>query len=444
MTIKILNHICLISPKRDTWSKTEKIREVLQKKNKFLKAWYSSSLSILTIAALIPSDIKITFVDEDFEEIDFSVTYDLVGVSAMTQQAQRGYQIASEFRKRGTYVVMGGIHASAMPEEALQYVDTVFIGEAENTWPEFLNDFKNKIPKKIYTQNKREIDDLKSSPIPKYDILKEKNYFKDSRHFYNMIPIQVSRGCPHACEFCLVSDMYGTKFRKKSFGQVKQEISTIKKLFPGKLIMFADDNLFLDRKYSKGLLQVIKELGVRWVAQSDIAVGEDEDLLSLIYESGGLFLLVGFESINPANLKAMNKNSWKFKQLKNYKKYIERIQKHGIIVFGSFIFGLDNDDSNVFRNVVDFMNRNHITGQLTIATPLPGSRMLERLKNENRLLENNSFWEKCTFFDVLFEPKKMKKEELEDGFIWAYNQLFNEKAFIKRAEYLKKIYKSIS
>ena len=157
-----------------------------------------------------------------------------------------------------------------------------------------------------------------------------------------------------------------------------------------------------------------------------------------------MFLLVGFESINPANLKAMNKNSWKFKQLKNYKKYIERIQKHGIIVFGSFIFGLDNDDSNVFRNVVDFMNRNHITGQLTIATPLPGSRMLERLKNENRLLENNSFWEKCTFFDVLFEPKKMKKEELEDGFIWAYNQLFNEKAFIKRAEYLKKIYKSIS
>ena len=443
MSGKKIKHICLIGTKRYTWSINPKTKNALDGNNRFLKAYNTSSLSIITIAGLTPPDIEVSYIDEDFEDIDFNIQYDIVGISAMTQQIVRSYEIAKEFRRRGIYVVMGGIHTSFLPEEALEWVDTVIIGEAEDLWPQFLEDFKNNKAKKIYKQPEGTFVDLTKSPIPRYDLLKKKNYFEDHKSFYNMIPIQVSRGCPHDCEFCLVTKCYGSRFRKKTIEQVRIEINEIKKYFPGKVILFADDNLFIDRKFSKKLLEEIKNLKIRWWAQSDISVGEDEELLSLIYESGGLLLLIGFESIDPENLKTINNNSWKYRQLKNYSKNIERIQKHGIIVFGSFIFGLDNDDKNVFNNVVEFMDQNNITGQLTIATPLPGSRLLERLKLEGRLIENEPFWDKCTFLDVLFKPQKMTIEELEDGFIWSYKQVFNEKAQAKRVQYLKEIYKNI-
>ncbi len=443
MSKRKLQHICLISPKRNTWSKTLQIRKTLEERSKFLKAWYSPSLSILTIIGLTPPDIEVSYIDEDFEEIDFDIKYDIVGISAMTQQANRGYKIAEEFRKRGIYVVMGGIHASVLPDEALESVDTVIIGEAEDLWPQFLDDFKNNREKKNYKQQEGTFVDLTKSPIPRYDLLKNKNYFKDHKNFYNMIPIQASRGCPHNCEFCLVTKLYGHKFRKKTIEQVRIEINKVKKYFPGKLIMFADDNLFIDRRYSKELMQMLKKHRIRWAAQTDISIGNHDELLKLAYESGALLLLIGFESINPENLRTMNINSWKYKQLVNYRKNIERIQKHGIIVFGSFMFGLDNDENNVFNDVVEFMNTNNITGQLTISTPLPGSRLIERLKNEDRLIEKEPFWNKCTFFDVLYKPKKMSVDDLEKGFIWAYKQIFNEKAFAERAQYLKSIYKNI-
>ncbi|EMS80828.1 B12-binding domain-containing radical SAM protein [Desulfotignum phosphitoxidans] len=443
MSIRKLNHICLIGTKRYTWAINPKIKKSLDENNKFIKAYNTSSLSLITIAALTPPDIDISYIDEDFEEIDFDIQYDMVGISAMTQQVIRSYEIAKEFRKRGTYVVMGGIHASFLPNEALEWVDTVIMGEGEDLWPQFLEDFKNNKEKKIYKQPEGTFVDLTKSPTPRYDLLTRKDYFKNNKIFYNMIPIQVSRGCPHNCEFCLVTKCYGSKFRKKTIEQIIREIKKIKEYFPGKVILFADDNLFIDKKFSKKLLKTIKDLNIRWWAQTDISIGEDEELLSLIYESGGLLLLIGFESIDPENLKLININSWKYKQLSNYSKNIERIQKHGIIVFGSFIFGLDNDDKNVFKNVVGFMDENNITGQLTIATPLPGSRLLERLKREDRLLENEPFWDKCTFFDVLYKPKKMTVEELEDGFIGAYKQVFNEKVQAKRVQYLKEIYKKI-
>jgi radical SAM superfamily enzyme YgiQ (UPF0313 family) len=443
MSNRKINHICFISPKRTIWSKTYQIKKALDEKNQLLKPWYSPNLSILTLIGLTPQNIKITYIDEDFEEIDFSLSYDLVGISAMTQQITRGYEIAKEFRKRGVYVVMGGIHVSVLPYEALEWVDTVVIGEAENLWPQFLEDYKNNQAKKIYKQPEGYWVDLAKSPVPAYGFLKNKNYFKNPKNFFNMVPVQVSRGCPHNCEFCLVTKCYGSKFRKKTIEQVKIEVTKIKEYFPGKIIMFADDNLFIDRKYAKELLTTLKKLRIRWVAQSDISIGEHEDLLKLAYESGGLFLLIGFESINPDNLKTINKNSWKYRQLVNYSANIEKIQKNGIIVFGSFIFGLDNDDNNVFNDVVEFMRKNNITGQLTISTPLPGSKLIERLKEEKRLIEQETFWDKCTFFDVLYNPKKMTKDQLEKGFIWAYKQLFNEKAFAERAQYLKSIYKNI-
>jgi radical SAM superfamily enzyme YgiQ (UPF0313 family) len=211
-----LNHICLIGTKRYTWSINPKIKKSLDENNKFIKAYNTSSLSIITIAALTPPDIEISYIDEDFEEIDFDGQYDIVGISAMTQQVIRCYEIAKEFRKRGIYVVMGGIHVSFLPNEALEWVDTVIIGEGEELWPQFLEDFKNNKEKRIYKRPEGTFVDLTKSPVPRYDLLERKNYFKSHKNFYNMIPMQISRGCPHNCEFCLVTKCYGSKFRKKT------------------------------------------------------------------------------------------------------------------------------------------------------------------------------------------------------------------------------------
>jgi len=444
MQKRTIHRICLLNLKRYTWSKTPKIKNALDNLSSYLKAYYSPSLSLLTIAGLTPPQIEVIYIDEDFEDIDYTAGYDIVGISAMTQEALHAYEVAQKFRENGVYTVMGGIHASVMPDEASGFFDTVIIGEAEILWPKFLNDYINGNEKKLYHNEKGISIDLEHSPVPRYDLLKNKNYFKDTRYYYNMVPVQVSRGCPHDCEFCLVTSIYGKKYRKKSIDQIKQEINEIKKNLPGRIILFADDNLFVNRKFAKELLGAIKELDIRWWAQSDISIANDEELLDLIYESGGLFLLIGFESIDPENLKNMNKNAWKFKQLKDYEKNIEKIHKHGVIVFGSFIFGFDHDDTGVFEHVVKFMNTNHLTGQMTIATPLPGSRLYTKLQNENRLLYNDAFWDKCTFLDVLYQPKKMSVEELENGFIYAYNQIFNQDSFSKRSEYLKNIYKNIA
>lgn len=442
--VRRLQSICLINPKRDPWAKTERIALALQESYQYLKAWYSPSLSLLTIAALTPSEVDVELVQEDFAAIDFQKRYDVVGITAMTQSAERAYAIADRFRALGAHVVIGGIHATVLPEEAALHADTVVVGEAEELWPRFVEDFRNGVPARIYRNPPDHCVDLTRSPVPRYELLRGRESLLDPRRYYNFVPIQVTRGCPHDCEFCLVSSIYGKKPRVKTMQQVRAEILSIKRNLPNRLILFADDNLFIDRRFAKDLLRELIELKVRWIGQSDIAIGEDDELLELIYRAGCLFLLIGFESLDPGNLAGMNRNTWKLRQLRSYEKNLRAIQEHGIMVFGSFIFGLDNDDAGVFARVVDFMNRNHMTGQMTIATPLPGSRMYDRLKQQGRFLYQEPFWDRCTFLDVLYDLQNMTKEQAEDGFVWAYRQVFNEQGFRERAAYFKEVYKKLN
>jgi radical SAM superfamily enzyme YgiQ (UPF0313 family) len=438
-----LRRLCLINPRRDAWSFSERIRHALLECHKYLKAWYSPSLSLLTIAGLTPPSIAVDLVNEDFESVAYDQDYDLVGITAMTQTAPRAYEIADHFRSRGIYVVIGGIHPTVLPDEAALHADTTIVGEAEETWPRFLEDFRNSQPQRKYMSPVGHRVDLAASPIPRYELLTGRECFMDPHYYYNFVPVQASRGCPHDCDFCLVSQIYGKKPRLKGIDQVRKEILAIKKHLPNRLILFADDNLFIDRRYARHLLACLTELQVRWIAQCDISIGSDDELLRMIYRAGCLFLLIGFESLDAVNLTGLNRNNWKMRQLPNYQEYVQNIHSHGIMVFGSFIFGLDHDDSGVFARVVDFMNRNQVTGQLTLATPLPGSRLFNRLKREGRFLYPEPFWERCTFLDVLFRLKRMSKQEAEDGFIWAYRQLFNEKAFAERAAFFKEIYKRL-
>ncbi len=416
---------------------------MLKDTHKYLKPYYSPPLALLTLAGMTPANVEIVLAQDDFDEVDCTASYDLVGISAMIQNVDRAYEIADAFRSRGVYVVLGGIHPTVLTEEAALHADTVIAGEAEELWPSFLNDFENGEPRRIYQHPPGHRVDLTKSPLPRYDLLNARNSIRDPRYYYNFVPIQASRGCPHACDFCLVSDIYGRKNRRKSVEQVRAEILAVKKHLPNHLIGFVDDNLFVDRRFSRELLQALEELKVRWVTQTDIAVGEDPDLLSQMHRAGCLFLFIGFESFDSDNLSGINPNRWKMRQLANYERYVRNIQENGIIVFGSFIVGLDQDDVGVFARTVDFIDRNCITANIFIATPLPGSRMYERLKAEGRFLYPEPFWDRCSFFDVLFSLKRMTKEEAEDGLIWAYQKIFNEKAFQKRAAYLKEVYKAL-
>lgn len=428
--------IGLISPKGLTTG-DQRLEQIFKKSGNV--QGYIDSLSkafssgLLIVAALTPKDIEIKLIDENFDVIDFNEKFDVVALSGMTQQATRAYEIADEFKKRNVKVVMGGIHATVMPKEAKKYCDSVFIGEAEDTWPNFLNDFKiNKISE-FYKSNK--LIDLKKSPLPRYDLLKPENY--------KVIWMQTSRGCPHDCEFCGASRVYGFKYRHKTIDQIVEEIKVIQNIWPDARINFSDDNLLVDRRYAKQLMYELEKLNIRWFAQSDISIVKEGEFLKLIKSAGCTTLFIGFESVSEESLSLINKNNWKLKQLPNYAKAIEIIQSEGIGIVGAFIIGLDGDTTDAFDELTNFIIENNIfISQIAILTPLPGTRLYERLKKENRLL--NKPWTSYTFTEVTYIPKNMTVEELQSNLYKIYEKTYSPEVRLKVLKHFKAIFKKIS
>lgn len=427
--------IGLISPKGVSFGNTQKFQDFL-KNEKYMKTYLQSltglSTGLLIIAALTPSEHEIELIDENFDEIDFSKNYDLVGITAMTQQATRAYQIADEFWKRNTKVIIGGIHATLLPEEARQHADSVVIGEAEYLWPMVLADLAFDRLKTVYRTDK--VVDLKDSPVPRYDLMKEKNY--------KVAWIQTTRGCPHDCEFCAASKIYGSRYRNKTIEQVINEIQVIKKKFGNILISFADDNLFVKRKYSEVFLEEIKGLNIRWNAQTDISIAEHDELLRAMKESGCFCLFIGFESLSEANMQTIDRYGWKFRNLSMYPEYIKKIQSYGIGVHGAFIIGLPHDDKSIFKGISDFIIENHLyDAQITISTPLPGTRLREQLVKEGRVLPTK--WEDYTFIDVNYVHNKLTKDELENGLIEIYRRINCKDAYYNKMNHFKLIKKEL-
>jgi len=375
---------------------------------------------LLIIAALTPDKHKITIIDENHEK------------TATTQQADRAYEIADEFRKRKIKVVIGGIHATVLPEEAKEHCDIVFVGEAEHTWPIFLSDFEKNKVKKFYHDSKPV--DLTKIPTPKYEIL--------NKEFYKVMWIQTSRGCPHDCSFCGASRIYGYKYRHKTVDQVIEEIKKVISIWPDIKIDFSDDNLFTNKLYAKDLLFEIKKLKINWYAQSDISIANNEMLLTELRDAGCLTLLIGFESISPENLKEINKNKWKLKQLVNYKDGIKKIQSKGIGILGAFVIGFDDDSVESLNQLSDFIIENRIfASQITILTPLPGTKAYDKIKSEGRFIGKP--WKDHTFTQVTFQPKKMSIEELQKTLNEIYSKVYSLEARLLVMDHFKKIYKNI-
>ncbi|MCP4651463.1 MAG: B12-binding domain-containing radical SAM protein [PVC group bacterium] len=395
-----------------------------------------AALSLLVIDALTPKDNNVEFIDERYENINYDKQYDIVGITIHTaNQARRAYEIGDKFIEKGVTVVMGGIHATVRPEEAKKHANTVVVGEAENTWPELLEDYKNNRLKSFYKQIKP--IDLTKSPIPSY------NLFEKYKEHYNVIYVQTTRGCPHDCNFCAATKIYGPKYRHKTIEQVVEEIELIKKVFDKVFINFADDNMFVNRRYAKELLKALIPLRVRFMSQTDVSIAYDDELLDLLPEAGCASVLIGFESVYKDAFKHIEgSRTWKEKYLDKYPEIISKIQKKGIGVLGAFMVGLDSDDLSIFQKLGDFIIKNHLMAvHITVLTPVPGTELRKKLEKENRILDTP--WDNYTYLDVNFTPKNMTPEQLQEEVYKLWKRVYSKEVIVENNRYMKSIYKDI-
>lgn len=376
-------------------------------------------LTMPTLEALIPPEInaEVRIIDEMVEPIDFSYNPDLVGITVITGTATRAYELAKLFRAKGSVIVLGGVHPTLNPEEALQHADVVVKGYAEETWPILLNDFKMGKLNKIYSSEKEFDGNMIISPNRAY--IKKNKYLGANS-------IEMSRGCPNDCEFC-ISHKFHNKYITRNIEDVLREIRTIKE----KLIFFLDPNLIGDKEHAKVFFNELTKYNKWWVGCASLDIVEDDELLDIIAKSGCKGLLMGFESINPVALSLCDKKS-NFN--KEYRKVIKKLHIKGIMVQGCFVFGFDCDTKDVFKETADFIiNCGIDLPQISIFTPFPGTPLYDRLKAENRILTTN--WALYNGQNVVFKPAKMEAKELEEGVNYVRNKCYSVPALLKRMTY---------
>ncbi|MBN2119936.1 MAG: radical SAM protein [Candidatus Omnitrophica bacterium] len=370
-------------------------------------------LALPTIAALTPKDVKITLIDENIESINYQQDVDLIGITFNTSLAPRAYEIANNFRKRNIPVILGGIHASMLPEEASKFANSVVVGEAELIWSDIIKDFRQRKLKSIYYAPK--FPDLAHSPVPRWDLLKNK--------LYNIHIMQTARGCPFKCEFCSVTSFLGNTYRPKPIQNVIHEIETLLRIDKRKGIFFADDNIVFDTERAKELFTAITPFKIKyWWGQVSLNVAKDDKLLKLMYKSGCRQLLIGFESLRQENLDLIKKNT--VNKRHEYIELINRIHHSGISIVGAFVLGEDYDDEKTFDEIINFVQESNIAfPQISILTPLVGTSLYKRLKKDQRLLHES--WEKYTFSNVCFRPKFMSEKILEEGYIRVLKEIYS-------------------
>ena len=378
------------------------------------------SLGLLTLAGLTPEDIKVEYVEfpDDVPTNLVVEDFDLVAISSFSARIKEAYQLAVLYRAAGVKVVLGGLHVSALPQEALEYADSIVIGEGEPAWTRLLDDFKKGRLQQVYDTRNAEFK-LADAPMPRFELLNPERY--------NRLTVQTQRGCPYRCEFCAASVTISNSYKIKPVDKVIAEIRRIKEMWPKPFIEFADDNSFCNKVHSKRLLRALKKEHVPWFTETDLSIADDIELLGLMSDSGCAQVLIGLESPTLVGLDGIEKKTnWKAKRLDDYMRSIERIQAHGITVNGCFVLGLDNTGPESFDEVLNFVRDSSLYEvQVTVMTPFPGTPLYERLINEGRILQENA-WELCTLFDVNFSPDMMSRSELESGFQLLVEKLYSD------------------
>ena len=372
-------------------------------------------LGLGIVASLTPSDWRIKIADENFRDFSYSEA-DLVGITAVTATVYRAYEIAALYREKGIPVVLGGTHASAIPEEALQYVDSVVIGEAEGSWDRLIRDFDAGKLQRTYVSG---LSDLKNVPPARHDLF---------HPAYLFASIQTSRGCPMDCEFCSVPSFNGHQYRLRDPKQVVDEIASV----PHSLLYFVDDNLIGYNKIAEdhaveifeGMLA--RNLKKEWFAQASLNIIEKPGILKLAARSGCRMLLIGMEAENAEALKDSNKKVNLRLGVDNYEKAFRMIHQYGIVVLGAFIYGMESDTVETLRNRTRYILSSSIdVTQASVMTPLPGTRLYEKFRKEERLVCHDfpKDWQHFHFSDVVFRPLLMTPKELADSTNHAYREI---------------------
>lgn len=376
-------------------------------------------LTLPTLAALIPKEmnIEVEIYDEGVEKINKEkINADLIGITAITGTVKRAYLYADYFRAKGIPVVMGGVHATLMPEEAMRHADSVVTGIAIETWPQLLRDFEKGEMKKLYSQPANV--NFSGWPLPMRNLYKDKKI-----HFLSINSVQATFGCPNKCEFC-VTPYSCQGYHHRPVSDVINEIKNIK----AKHIVFVDPSPIENKEYIKELYRAMIPLKKKWASPSTIRMVDDDELLDLAARSGCKGLLIGFESVSDSTLKSISKG---FNSQNKFYLAAKKFHARGIAIMGCFVFGLDSDDKSVFQKTIDFINEAHIDlPRFTVNTPFPSTLFYKKMKEEGRIIEDNWLLYDCQH--VVIKPKNMTAEELQEGHYWAWREAYKYSSIIKR------------
>lgn len=388
-----------------------------------VRSMREAPLSLTTLAALLPDDgdIEWKIVDGSVDPIPLDAQADLVGISVITGNAVRAYQMADHYRRRGIPVVLGGVHVTILPGEAMQHADAVVIGMAERTWPRLVADFRRGKMARVYRDELPQGEWLINVPTPRRDLMRRSGY---------MMPdtVHATRGCKRACDFCAVPAVWPRYF-KRPVADVVADVASI----PGRLFCFNDVSLVDDLDYARELFTALIPLKKKWGGLATVEIAKHPDLLDLMRKSGCVYLLLGFESVNQTGLLDIHKG---FNKSRDYKLVMDALHGHGITVQGCFVFGLDEDDRSVFAETVQqVLDLKIDIPRYSLYTPYPGTALFKRLVAENRILSFN--WEDYDTMHVVIQPRQMTPQELYDGFKLAYRETFRMGHVLQRVAGLR-------
>lgn len=385
----------------------------------FGKKRFMIPLALPVVAALTPNNYDIHIIDEETEPIPEDERPDIVGITTLAATIHRAYELADHYRMQGIPVIMGGPYVSYQTEEALQHANSIVVGEAENVWGKCLSDFETGKLQKIYHSGN--YCEYTEAPMPRWDLVPMDKIFQ--------VGVQISRGCPFNCDFCLVSQTFGREMRYRNIDNVVDEIRNL----PSKYVFFVDDNLTMNKKYVHELMQRIKPLGISWGCMASIDIAKDEELLTEMADAGCFNILVGFESLNPQSLDETHKKHNKGATI--FEEAIENIHKHGIHINASFIVGFDNDTPEEFDRIFDFTLKHALPNiNLHLLSATPGTHLYDKLKAEGRIYPHDHTMSVGHFPTIHY--MQMSQMEIFEKYMETIERLFSYDTILQKAEKL--------
>jgi radical SAM superfamily enzyme YgiQ (UPF0313 family) len=388
---------------------------------RYIRTWQMEPLPPALIAGLTPPGVEIRFYDDRMETIPLDEPTDLVAMSVETYTARRAYQIASEYRARGVPVAMGGFHATLCPDEVARYAEAVVVGEAEDVWPRLIDDGRHGTLQKVYRSDKR--PSLQG-------LVYDRSIFRGKRYLALGL-VEAGRGCHFQCDFCAVQTVFGATHSRRPTDEIAAELRSLRDR--KKLFFFVDDNFASNLKLAKEFARALIPLKVRWVTQMSINAAHDEEFLDLLHRSGCQGALIGFESLNPDTLRAMNKS---FNTMRGgYEPALANLRRHGIRVYATFIFGYDHDSEETFGEAVAFAKRHRFyIAAFNHLTPFPGTPLYRRLVEEGRMVYPTWWLDPEYRYNVIpFKPRLMSPESLEEHCVAARRAFYSWPSIAQRS-----------